>query len=106
MALLSRRQFMGALASGTTAIAQQRIGRRPREKGPKVFLDYDQAELDAAYDQAVYAPNHQQLAQRSAANSALVRERLGQPLRFSYGMSEIEQLDVYSTGLGRSPIQI
>ena len=26
-------------------------------KGPKVFLDYDQAELDAAYNQASYAPN-------------------------------------------------
>jgi hypothetical protein len=28
-----------------------------REKAPPVFLDYDQAELDAAYDQAAYAPN-------------------------------------------------
>jgi arylformamidase len=106
MALLNRRHFIGALAIGTSAQAQQRIGPRPREKGPKVFLDYDQAELDAAYSQAAYAPNQQQVAQRSAANSALVRERLGQPLRFSYGMSEIEQLDLYSTGLGRSPIQI
>jgi hypothetical protein len=26
------------------------------KKGPPVFLDYDQAELDAAYDQAAYAP--------------------------------------------------
>jgi hypothetical protein len=25
------------------------------EKGPPVFLDYDQAALDAAYDQAAYA---------------------------------------------------
>jgi hypothetical protein len=26
------------------------------EKGPPVFLDYDQAALDAAYNQAAYAP--------------------------------------------------
>ena len=25
------------------------------EKGPPVYLDYDQAALDAAYDQAAYA---------------------------------------------------
>ena len=25
--------------------------------GPRVFLDYDQAALDAAYNQAVYAPH-------------------------------------------------
>jgi hypothetical protein len=31
------------------------------EKGPPVFLDYDQAALDAAYDQAVYAANREQL---------------------------------------------
>jgi hypothetical protein len=31
-----------------------------REKAPPVFLDYDQAELDAAYDQAAYAPNREQ----------------------------------------------
>jgi arylformamidase len=31
------------------------------EKGPPVFLDYDQASLDAAYDQAAYAPNREQL---------------------------------------------
>jgi hypothetical protein len=29
------------------------------EKAPSVFLDYDQAALDAAYDQAIYAPNRE-----------------------------------------------
>jgi hypothetical protein len=33
----------------------------PRVKGPPVWLDMDQAELDAAYDQSVYAPNLPQL---------------------------------------------
>jgi len=34
------------------------------ERGPAVFLDYDQAALDAAYDQAAYAANREQLIQR------------------------------------------
>src|SRR5215831_18093944 len=34
------------------------------DKGPRVFLDYDQAALDAAYDQAAYAPNREQLIKR------------------------------------------
>ena len=39
------------------------------EKGPLVFLDYDQAELDAAYDQAAYAPNREQLIERRIGDS-------------------------------------
>ncbi len=35
-------------------------------KGPRVFLDYTQSELDAAYDQAIYAPNRQQCQDRKA----------------------------------------
>ena len=40
------------------------------EKGPKVFLDYDQAALDAAYDQAAYAPNREQLVKRRIREGA------------------------------------
>ena len=106
MPLLSRRHFVGALALGAPALAQQRIGPPPHRKGPKVFLDYDQVELDAAYDQTAYAPNRQQIAQRAAANNELVRARLGPPLRLSYGPTEIEQLDLYQTVAGREPIQV
>jgi arylformamidase len=111
MPLLSRRHFARALAMGTLglgapAFAQQRIGPPPHRKGPKVFLDYDQVELDAAYDQSVYAPNQRQIAQRSAANNELARARLGPPMRLSYGPTEIEQLDLYRTQAGREPIQV
>ena len=41
-----------------------------REKGPIVWLDMDQQELDDAYDQIVYAPNRDQLGKRRLANSA------------------------------------
>ena len=43
------------------------------EKGPPVFLDYDQAALGAAYDQAAYAPNREQLIKRRISDSELTR---------------------------------
>ena len=47
------------------------------ERGPAVFLDYDQAALDAAYDQAAYAPNREQLIQCRIRDSELARRRIG-----------------------------
>jgi arylformamidase len=70
-------------------------GPPPHEKGPLVFLDYDQIELDAAYDQAVYQPNVLQLNRRWASNSARARARIGEPLRRAYGETPIEQLDIF-----------
>ena len=66
-----------------------------RTKGPIVWLDMDQQALDDAYDQLVYAPNRDQLAKRRIANSAAARTRIGDPLRFAYGPTPIEGLDVY-----------
>jgi arylformamidase len=81
-------------------------GPPPHEKGPRVFLDYDQIELDAAYDQAVYQPNILQLNRRWASNSARVRTRIGQPLRCAYGETPIEQLDIFRTEKPNAPIFI
>jgi arylformamidase len=64
-------------------------------KGPLVWLDMDQKELDDAYDQLVYAPNRDQLTKRRIANSAAARARIGEPLRFAYGPTPIEGLDLY-----------
>jgi arylformamidase len=64
-------------------------------KGPLVWLDMDQKELDDAYDQLVYAPNRDQLTKRRIANSAAARARIGDPLRFAYGPTPIEGLDLY-----------
>ena len=65
------------------------------EKGPRVFLDYDQPALDAAYDQATYALNREQLIKRRIRDSELARLRVGEPSRFAYEATEIEQLDIY-----------
>jgi arylformamidase len=66
-----------------------------KAKGPTVWLNMDQQELDDAYDQAVYAPNRDQLTKRRLANSAAALKRLGPPLRFAYGPTPIEGLDIY-----------
>ena len=72
----------------------------------KVFLDYDQAALDAAYDQAAYAPNRDQILARFAHASELARRRLGDPQRFSYGEKPIEGLDLYRTKKDNAPVLV
>jgi len=62
---------------------------------PLVYLNYTQAELDAAYDQSAYQPNIQQLRDRWISNSERTRQRIGPPLRRPYGPAEIEQLDIF-----------
>lgn len=74
--------------------------------GPKVFLHYDQAALDAAYNQDAYAPNRQQVLDRYAANSERARVRLGAPSRFAYGPTEIEKLDIHRAGAAAAPVNI
>jgi arylformamidase len=106
---LSRRAVLAApavlgLVTATTAAAQPAAA--PPAKGPKVWLDMDQRELDDAYDQAKYAPNLQQISKRYASNSAAMRQRTGAPTRASYGPTAIETLEIYSPAKRPAPIQI
>jgi arylformamidase len=110
----ARRKLLGAAAAftGITAggplLAQESpaVAATPRAKGPAVWLDMDQAQLDDAYDQIKYAPNLPQLTQRYATNSEAVRSRLGAPQRFAYGPTAIEALDVYVTKRTNAPINV
>src|SRR5262245_64221543 len=77
-----------------------------RPKGPRVWLDMDQQELDDAYDQFRYAANAQQLAGRRATESAQTRARIGEPKRIPYGPSAIETLDLYAADSPSAPIAI
>jgi arylformamidase len=80
-----------------------------RERDPgktKVFLDYDQAALDRAYDQAQWAPNMQQVLARRALASGVARERLGAPRTFAYGVTPIETIDLYATTGADAPIAV
>jgi len=100
------RRALVAVAGAVAVQAQQKLGPPPHTKGPKVFLDYDQVELDAMYDQAVYAPNAVEVQQRYASNSGLTRARLGVPTRVAYGPSEIEKLDIFRAQGGNAPVQV
>lgn len=62
---------------------------------PKVYLDYTQAALDAAYDQRVYAPNREEIVAWYAAESARVRERVAHRRSVPYGTGEDETLDIF-----------
>jgi arylformamidase len=104
---ISRRSILAGAAAvtATPALAQEcRVGPPPHEKGPKVFLDYDQVEIDAAYDQRFYAPLGGEITKRYASNSAEVRSRLGEPQREAYGPSAVEKLDIYRAKRPNAPI--
>ena len=110
----ARRDFLGTSAALAGIVAASPLlAQLPsatttgsRVKGPPVWLDMDQAELDAAYDQIKYAPNLPQITKRYATNSEVARSRLGAPRRFAYGPTAIEGLDVYATKRPNAPINV
>jgi arylformamidase len=84
--------------------ARVREAARPPGKGPLVWRDMDQAELDRAYDQSIYAPNADQVAARREESSKRALARLGAPERLAYGPTEIEGVDLYRTKESKAPI--
>jgi arylformamidase len=112
--LITRRTVLGAGAASAMmtaagpVVAQQAAPapEAPRIKGPRVWLDMDQKELDDAYDQSVYAPNRQQVTGRQATNSAATRMHLGPPQRHAYGPTAVEGLDVYPARRGNAPVNV
>ena len=78
----------------------------PRSKGPIVWLEMDQQQLDDAYDQEKYAPNRAQIVARRIANSERARSIIGPPQRMAYGPSEVETLDIFPTARPNAPVNI
>src|ERR1700674_5541574 len=106
---ISRRALLGTAAAmaATPALAEGcPIGPPAHEKGPKVWMEMDQVELDAAYDQAAYAPLINQIQKRFASSSETTRARLGAPKRLAYGPTPIEALDLYPAKTPNAPIFI
>ena len=104
---MTRRAVLGSAAAlaVSPALAEDcRVGPPAHEKGPLVWMNMDQIELDAAYDQAFYAPMRMDVIKRYASTSEEVRRRIGQPVRESYGPSAVEKLDIYRTGRANAPI--
>src|SRR5262245_53046839 len=77
-----------------------------RQKGPLVWLDMDQKELDDAYDQAVYAPNQPHVQARRDVSTVRAREALGNMQRIKYGPSEIEGMDLFRAKAANAPIVV
>jgi arylformamidase len=112
-AKFTRRTLVAGAAAGTLALASdpaaaQRCPAVPpeRAKGPPVWLDLDQQDLDDAYEQDVYAFNARNISERRAANNATALARIGQPERFAYGPAEIEKVDVYRTRRANAPTMV
>src|SRR5215475_4029303 len=105
---MTRRTLIGAAAAvgAAPALAQTTapacpIGAPPHSKGPRVWMDMDQVELDAAYDQIFYAPLQAEIIRRLVSNSELARTRLGAPRREAYGPTEPEKLDIKPVRLSK-----
>jgi len=107
MGEFNRRTMLGAAAAfaatSGSAFAQ---APAPRQKGPRVWLDLDQQELDDAYDQSKYAPNIQQVLKRYEVNSEEARARLGAPKRLAYGPTPVEAFDLYPARGPNVPVHV
>jgi arylformamidase len=107
MKQISRRAVLGTAAALATTPALAEgcpIGPPAHHKGPLVFMDYDQLELDASYDQVYYEPQIADSVKRLASNSEATRARIGAPQRVAYGWSEPEKLDLYRTSRPQAPV--
>jgi arylformamidase len=110
---LTRRGLVAGAAAGTLALASdpasaQRCPAAPpvRAKGPPVWLDLDQQDLDDAYDQEVYAFNSRNIAERHAANNEKALAVIGKPERVAYGPTDIEKVDIYRTRRPNAPTMV
>lgn len=115
---MTRRALLGGAAAAAASalvsvpsFAQQMQTHLPpgairKPKGPAVFLDYDQEELDAAYTQAAWASNQAALVARNAQKSKAAVARLGPARRLAYGSTEVEKLDLFPTRRPGAPINI
>ena len=63
--------------------------------GPKIWLDYDQDQLNDQYNQRILVPDANSYMERNLAESAMVREQLDCLIDVPYGPSEDEKLDIF-----------
>ncbi len=110
---LSRRALIAGAAAGTIVLTGEPASAQrcpaaapPRTKGPLVWMDMDQQDIDEAYDNNVYAFNSKNLGERRVYNNQIVRNILDKPQRVAYGPAEIEKLDIYKTKRANAPVLI
>ena len=94
-----RSAILGAAAAGVLAAHPRRPAQSQENeaaRGPTVWLDMNQAQLDDAYTNRVYAPNIDRVAEQIELRNARAKARLGPPRQFEYGPGDMESLDVYA----------
>jgi arylformamidase len=98
---MKRRSLLGAaLPSWFVATSKLSAAEKP------VFLDYDQDEIDKAYDQSLWAPQMAQLEANDGIASAAVRKTTP-PVTQQYGPTNVDLIDVFApTGGSESPILV
>ena len=99
---------LGAAALATDPALAQRcpVTPPPRTKGPLVWMNMDQHELDESYDQSVYAFNQGAIQDRRDERNEVVGKVLAKPDRVAYGPTEMEKVDIYRTKRANAPTLI
>jgi arylformamidase len=106
-ALVAGGGAVAVVLAGEPASAQRCPAEPPaRAKGPLVWLDMDQHELDESYDQSVYAFNQQHVADRRSERNEIALKVLGKPERVAYGTAEIEKVDIHKARRANAPVMI
>lgn len=102
---IARRTFLKT--AGLLPLLTQCRAVAPAPGKNTVWLNMDQAELDAAYTQSNWAPNAREVQAEYNRRSESARERLTLR-RLLYGDSSVEQLDLFDSRskTGSSPILI
>jgi arylformamidase len=110
---ISRRAVVTGAAAGTVALASAPASAQrcpatppPRTKGPLVWMDMDQHELDEAYNQSVYAFNARSVQERRSERNAMMAKLFGKPERVAYGPGDKEKVDIYKTKRPNAPVMI
>ncbi|MFT5766592.1 MAG: arylformamidase [Halioglobus sp.] len=104
---MSRRGFVMASVGGVAGMYAANKGHTsPAPDEGKIFLNYDEAGLDAAYDQREWADNIAEVFERIDNRNERVREMIGEPERHSYGSGASQGLDWYRTDRANAPIHI
>ncbi len=103
----ARRTFLsaGAAVAGM-ALVGYASAQTPAQKAPVMWLDFDQAALDRAYDQAAYLPNIESFIKRCEWNTAAARRRIGAPSQIAYGPSTHQTLELTATKKKGAPVHI
>jgi arylformamidase len=110
--MITRRNLVAGSAAGSVAFAVNPASAQrcppvaPRTKGPAVFRDLDQIDIDEGYDNDVYAFNAKTIGERRVYNNRIAQAVLGKPERVKYGPAEIERVDIYKTKQPNAPVMV